>query len=833
MKVLLINPNSASDYQREAGPAFIPYGIVYLASYGRERSHGFSILDRNVDGRNLNSVMEEESPDVVGVSVMTGPCIKDAIGISRNIRAGYPGIKVVWGGVHPSMLYEQVLREDLCDFAVIKEGEETLVELLDSLEKGKPVTDVAGLAYKAGDKIYATPGRGYLPDLDGLPDPAWDLIPLERYPVLTLNTSRGCPSRCVFCYNQKFNEKHRAEMSAQRIVGLIRRMHEEHGVCHVDFLEDNFSANWKRVEEFCALMKTGLSRYVSWACEGRISGVSRQRLMMMKDAGCGSIRFGVESGSPRMLEFLKKDITLEMVRGALEDAREAGLKSCVYLISGIPGETERDRKMSIELLYCDRPDNADTSVYRPYPGTELYDYCVNRALFTPPKSTIEWAKISDQYDPGFDVSGAGSRELRRFQLRVSLYLARRMCGRFSKTRPFSIRASASYFAQVFLYRLELTVLKVGLSLGASGRLVKLAGSGIALSKRVLGYFGRIRTRIENLGLLSGKRLKVLLVESSRNCNLRCLQCANHSVYSEDNGEDRNMKLDTFMKLKTAMRRARIMNLDNHGEPFMNPDLGEMIRIAKETNPAISIRFTTNLQFSTEKRLKDIMDLGIDELQVSINGLTKKTYEGIQVNAGFERLVRNLELIRDYRKCGRAGVDTLAACFVSNRLNIDELPYLPAFCRKYGFDLIKVNSLQSFHEENSNMALYNDKADIVHTRGIYEVTKHNAEDLGVRINFVRQYPPDEFVCSYPADSVSVSYSGEVAPCWMLDLEKGCFCFFGGEKIGIPCVSFGNILEEDFWAIWNKAEYRRFREDFKKGRYPDYCKKCPVGYGLICA
>lgn len=292
-----------------------------------------------------------------------------------------------------------------------------------------------------------------------------------------------------------------------------------------------------------------------------------------------------------------------------------------------------------------------------------------------------------------------------------------------------------------------------------------------------------------------------------------------------------MTLETFVRLKPAIRCAKVLNLDNHGEPLMNANLEEMIKAAKATNPKIRVQFTTNLQLTDKKRLDGLLKCEINELQVSINGTTKKTYEEIEVNAKFERLLQNLELIHKYRKNNRKNPHRLAACFVSNKLNLEELPRLPELCSEYGIDMIRVNSLQSFHEENAALALYNTDEDIARTRSVYGKTKENADRLGIATSIVRTYPY-RFKCSYPVYSVSITYAGDVSSCWMLDLEDDYYCYFRGEKRRIPRITFGNVNQTEFWKIWDSEEYREYRRNFMQGRIPTYCQECPVGHGLIC-
>ena len=493
---------------------------------------------------------------------------------------------------------------------------------------------------------------------------------------------------------------------------------------------------------------------------------------------------------------------------------------------GVPTETKEDRQASLALIKKFPEATVELTTYRPYPGTELYEYCIREGLFSPPENTLEWARISDQYDPRFAVSDFNWREIWSAQLKCLFHNTRSVFIRSGRTNKLAYLVNIS----------PLLIQRIGFYLYIPPHILKkISAYSSKLISQLSSFYRKLRKSIKSFKSFFSppeKKIYILNVESSRNCNLRCIQCANHSIFSPKVTGNKLMTLETFKKLEPVIPYIKIINLDNHGEPLLNPYLTEMIKFAKCLNPQVRISFTTNLQTLTEKLAKGLLESGLTDLQVSINGITKETYEKIEVNAKFDRLLQNLEIIKTYRKYNRNNLHILTTCFTSNKLNLDELPYLPKFCSKYGFDIIRINSLQVFHEENTNISLYNSAEDIKYTRKIYNQTKQNAELFGIRIYIVELYPEDRFVCSYPVNSVSISYSGKVSPCWMFDLEKDYFCFFRSEKIKIPHISFGNINETDFWKIWNKKEYKYFRANFKKGKYPICCRKCPVGYHLIC-
>jgi anaerobic magnesium-protoporphyrin IX monomethyl ester cyclase len=215
MNILLVNPTTS--YQAGFRKyAVFPYGILFLAAVLEKAGHNVTIYDNNIDSRKPEDFVSVNA-NLIGFSVLTGRSIGNAIDQSKVFKEIFPRASIVWGGVHPSLMPEQTVAEPFIDYVVVGEGEYTLLELVNHLEEGKPgLHSIQGLVFKQGDIIIKNDPRPFIKNLNELPDPAWHLVDIKQYSAITLNTSRGCPFRCTFCYNQTFNKGRRADFSAEK-----------------------------------------------------------------------------------------------------------------------------------------------------------------------------------------------------------------------------------------------------------------------------------------------------------------------------------------------------------------------------------------------------------------------------------------------------------------------------------------------------------------------------------------------------------------------------------------------------------------------------------------
>jgi anaerobic magnesium-protoporphyrin IX monomethyl ester cyclase len=372
MKVALIAP----PYPLEEAPS-PPLGICYVAASFEAAGAVVRIFDYIVRGytpEKLKSELDDFKPDVVGTNSVTMNFYA-AAGILKTAKEHDPSLITVMGGPHVSFDAENTLRAyPEIDLVVIGESEETLKELIPVLHDKTEWWNIRGLAFLEKGELVKTGERPFLQDLDTLPLPARHLLPASRYQALgfpvSIITSRGCPNRCIFCQGRRMVGMKVRYRSARRVADEIENI-LSFGYPRINIADDFFTSNKKRVKLFCdEITKRGLS--FSWSAFARVDSCSTEVLETMKNAGCDTVSFGIESGNPEMLKRIQKGITLDQARKAVAMCKETGMGVFLSFMAGLPGETR-------ETLEDSRAFAKELGVpmgyhyLAPFPGTTLWE----------------------------------------------------------------------------------------------------------------------------------------------------------------------------------------------------------------------------------------------------------------------------------------------------------------------------------------------------------------------------------------------------------------------------------------------------------------------------
>lgn len=387
-----------------------PFGILFLAD-ALEKA-GFSVRLMHEEGSKANiqklvSLVAEEDPILVGLSTFTAPSILPTIRASVAIKE-VRDVPIVWGGYHPTIAPEQTLMNDFVDLVVIGEGESTIVELATVVRghglDAHALARVAGIGFKDRKQAVFTRPRPFIKDLDTI-HPAWHHLDIERYfysgdcfysrlgggKVIAHITSRGCPWRCGYCFNQAVNKRHFRAQSPQRAIDELSDLRERFGITGVLFEDDNFFTDQARALEIVRNID------MPWASTMRADTMAKGGEAFARDlarANCVELRFGAESGSQRVLDMLAKDITVDQIRESARLCGKYGIEAVYMFLHGFPGETWDDICQTMDLIDELEAMNKHVIIshlgfFAPFPGTPLFDVAVE-AGFEPPTSLEGW-----------------------------------------------------------------------------------------------------------------------------------------------------------------------------------------------------------------------------------------------------------------------------------------------------------------------------------------------------------------------------------------------------------------------------------------------------------
>lgn len=426
-KVLLLFPPTRIG--NESHPACLPpMGLMYLAGVIRN-DYEVRILDATVeDYYNVTPMpggfqrfglpydeirrrIEEFRPQVVGMTCLfasTIPVIRDLTSIIKSID---PGILTIIGGAYPTYRAEECLTVDRnLDFVALGEGEYTFRDLLGRLREGGDLSTIDGLAYREGEHaIHVSPRTAFVENLDELPFPARDLVPLEKYFEIgrpqslscrsrrntSFMSSRGCTARCIFCSSTKFWGGTLRVRSPENVLREMRELKDRYGVEELQFVDDNLTSNKKAARQIFEMMvRENLGFHWSTPNGIAIWTLVPDMVDLMKASGCYEVTLAFESGVQEVLtEIVKKPLRLAQAQDATAYIKQAGIRTNAFFIVGFPGETLEQMRATFRFARTVKVDSAAFYVATPLPGTELLQICEEKG-YLPPGFKFEDANYS-------------------------------------------------------------------------------------------------------------------------------------------------------------------------------------------------------------------------------------------------------------------------------------------------------------------------------------------------------------------------------------------------------------------------------------------------------
>ncbi|MBI3601115.1 MAG: B12-binding domain-containing radical SAM protein [Nitrospinae bacterium] len=399
-KILFVLPESSklgnwNSPKPNRGTFELHLGFLWMAAYLIKDGWKVQILDcRWQDYKSF------DYGDVlfVGISTVTGVQILNGLEVARHVRKMNPEIPLVWGGPHPTIMPEQTLKNELVDIIVIGEGEKTVSELANFFSGQGKLESILGIGYKKDGNIFINPHRPFLDmdEIDFLPYDIFDADKYGFYDAIPYHSSRGCPYECTFCHNRVVNKRSWRRQSTERLLDIMGKWIAVYRPKYVNFYEDEFSIDRKRLEKICqGFIDRNFN--VRWYATGRMNTFSQyddELLILLKKSGVERIAFGVESGSEKVLQHIKKQITIDNIFETVDKCKKFDIVPVISFIIGFPSEDREDRRKTIKIInelkrIYPLADINGVFLYTPYPGTQTFEEAVKHGLQSP-KCLEEW-----------------------------------------------------------------------------------------------------------------------------------------------------------------------------------------------------------------------------------------------------------------------------------------------------------------------------------------------------------------------------------------------------------------------------------------------------------
>jgi len=399
-RILLVNLPFEKIYEKTnlkgVAPSTPPLGLACLAGSLLKKGHIVEIFDFNLYEKGYQIYADKIKkflPDFVGITFVT-PLIREADKVVKITKKIDSKIIVIGGGPHMSSFPELTLKETYFDIGVYGEGDFTIVDIVEQEDLSK----IKGIVYRKNKKIILNKSKEFIKNLDELPFPAYTLYEIRKYkipsaiarknPVAWMETSRGCIFGCIYCNKSCFGKTFRIK-SPERVVEEFKRI-KELGFKEIHLTDDGFTTDIERAKKICKLLIENKIN-IGWSTITgiRVDRVDLELLKLMKSAGCYRIYYGIESGSQKILNRIKKGIRIEQVIKAVKWAKVAGLEVAGYFMIGLPGETKETMQETINFAKYLKLDLAKISITIPLPATEMFNELNKAGLI----KTKDWEKF--------------------------------------------------------------------------------------------------------------------------------------------------------------------------------------------------------------------------------------------------------------------------------------------------------------------------------------------------------------------------------------------------------------------------------------------------------
>lgn len=423
MKVLFVNPPQTASKYKFMGVIAPPLGIAYMAGVLQENNIDVEILDASAEDMDFKDVEKEllkRKPDLVALTALT-PTIGRALETAQVVKETLPDSIVVMGGYHPTFNFIETLEDEKVDIVIRGEGEYIMLNLVQALENQSSLHDVKGIVFedKNSKEIVVNPEAPLIQDLDELPFPALNLLPMDKYRLLdmdthmtTMITTRGCPMQCSFCSSAAMHGKKIRERSIENIVDEIEYLKTNYDIDTIAFMDDTFTLKKRKVMAICdEILKRNIE--IMWGCTSRVDTLDEKLLKKMKEAGCITIFIGVESADQQQLDNMCKNTTIAKIENAFKIAHKLKIRTIASVALGMPGDTKEIMNKTVQFVHKLKPNYAIYSLATPYPGTRFYKEAFEKNLI----KIKDWSKYT-LITPILETIDCSLNDMRKIQAKA-------------------------------------------------------------------------------------------------------------------------------------------------------------------------------------------------------------------------------------------------------------------------------------------------------------------------------------------------------------------------------------------------------------------------------
>lgn len=365
-----------------------PLSLAMLAASLEKANIPVKIIDcpgSNIGKIEFEKIIDELKPDIVGIGPMMTPAIEGVFEAAAICKKS--GAIVIVGGPHLSIYPKETMANKNIDFAIIGEGDFSIVKLVEAIKNNSDVSQIPGLVWRKDSEILENPAA-IVENLDELPMPAYHLLPMKNYnsiiglhPVSTMMVGRGCPYRCGFCYKTP-SDKLIRHKSVKYVIEEMKYLIERYGVKEIMFYDDTLTLKKDYIFNLCDEIKTQKIK-IHWEAPTRVNHIDEELIKKLAEAGCVRLRMGVESGNEKIRQIMNKGVSAEQIISAFGLCKKYGIETFAYFIIGYIGETEETINETINFARKLDPDFAMFTIATPLPNTDLFERAVQAKLIDP------------------------------------------------------------------------------------------------------------------------------------------------------------------------------------------------------------------------------------------------------------------------------------------------------------------------------------------------------------------------------------------------------------------------------------------------------------------